>query len=83
MIRLVQFWDEAGARRVALAGEDATALRLVNGYERVYDLALAAIRAGTPLASLVHACLSQERVDYDRIIADRRLLHPVPYETSM
>ena len=45
MIRLVQLCDNAGERRVALAGEAAGLLRLIDGYARVYDLALAAIRA--------------------------------------
>ncbi|HSH77681.1 MAG TPA: AraD1 family protein [Herpetosiphonaceae bacterium] len=79
MIRLVQYSNENGARRVALAGEDTTTLQLVDGYERVYDLALAAIRAGKPLGSFVQECLSQERVDYDRLIADQWLLPPLDH----
>jgi len=79
MIRLVQLFDDAGDRRVALAGEDAGALRLIDGYVRVYDLALAAIRAGTPLAAFVHARLSHEQIDYDLLIAERRLLPPLDH----
>ena len=79
MIRLVQLFDDAGDRRVALAGEDAGALRLIDGYARVYDLALAAIRAGTPLAAFVHARLSHEQIDYDLLIAERRLLPPLDH----
>jgi len=79
MIRLVQFFDESGARRVALAAEDMKTLRLVEGYERVYDLALAAIRAGTTLDSFVQAYLSPDQVDYDLVVADKRLLPPIDH----
>ena len=79
MIRLVQLFDDSGARRVALAGEDAGALRLIDGYARVYDLALAAIRAGTSLEAFVQAHLSQEQVDYNLLIAERRLLPPLDH----
>src|SRR5215207_9551449 len=79
MIRLVQLFDQAGDRRVALAGEDAGTLRLIDGYARVYDLALAAIRAGTQLEAFVRARLSHEQVDYDLLIAERRLLPPLDH----
>jgi len=79
MIRLVQLFDDAGDRRVALAGEDAGALRLIDGYARVYDLVLAAIRAGTPLAAFVHARLSHEQIDYHLLIAERRILPPLDH----
>jgi hypothetical protein len=79
MIRLVQLCDTAGDRRVALAGEAADALQLIDGYARVYDLALAAIRAGTPLEAFVRARLSHEQVDYNLLIAERRLLPPLDH----
>ncbi len=79
MTRLVQFFDETGARRVALAAEDTKTLQLVDGYERVYDLARAAIRAGKLLGSFVQAYLTHERVDYDQVVADKRLLPPIDH----
>src|SRR5215471_11825753 len=79
MIRLVQLFDDAGERRVALVGAGTGALRLIDGYARVYDLALAAIRAGTPLEAFVHARLSQAQIDYDLLIAERRLLPPLDH----
>jgi hypothetical protein len=79
MIRLVQLFDDAGDRRVALASEDARALRLIAGYARVYDLALAAIRAGEPLEAFVLARLSDDQADYDRLIAEQRLLPPLDH----
>ncbi len=79
MIRLVQLFDDAGARRVALAGEDAGALQLIGGYARVYDLAMAAIRAGMPLEAFVQVHLSHEQIDYNLLIAERRLLPPLDH----
>jgi hypothetical protein len=79
MIRLVQLFDSAGDRRVALAGEDANALRLIDGQARLYDLALAAIRAGTSLEDFALARLSRELIDYDLLIAERRLLPPLDH----
>jgi hypothetical protein len=46
MIRLVQFFEAAGDRAVAVIDEKAGVLRLIDGYASVYELALAAIRAG-------------------------------------
>jgi hypothetical protein len=79
MIRLVQLFDQAGERRIALAGEDPGALRLIDGYARVYDLALAAIRAGTPLQSFIQNSISAQQIDYDALIAERRLLPPLDH----
>lgn len=79
MIRLIQLFDDAGERRVALAGEAAGQVRLIEGYARVYDLALAAIRAGAPLETFVQARLSQRQIDYDRLIAEQRLLPPLDH----
>jgi hypothetical protein len=79
MIRLVQLFDQAGARRVALVGEDAGTLRLINGYARVYDMALAAIRAGMSLEAVVQGRVSEEQIDYDLLIAQRRLLPPLDH----
>ncbi len=79
MPRLIQFLDDAGSRRVAVASEDTHSLRLIDGYVCVYDLALAAIRAGAPLTSFVQAHLSSEDADYDRLIAEQRLLAPLDH----
>jgi hypothetical protein len=79
MIRLVQLFDTAGQRRVAQAGVSANALQLIDSYACVYDLALAAIRAGTSLESFVRARLTPEQVDYDRVVAEQRLLPPLDH----
>jgi hypothetical protein len=40
MLRLVQVLDHADRRRVAVSSEDPTQLQLIDGFDRVYDLAL-------------------------------------------
>ncbi len=79
MLRLVQYLDHAGHRRVAVSSEDPTTLRLVDGFERVYDLAMAAIREQRSLAAMVHTHRSDNLVDYDSIISEQRLLPPLDH----
>lgn len=78
-MRLVQFVDTNGDRRVARVDGHSGALQLIDGYARVYDLALAAIRAGEPLAAFLQPHLSRETVDYDRVVAEKRLLPPLDH----
>ena len=79
MIRLVQFIDDNGRRRVGVSSDDPCTLTLVAGFERVYDLAQAATRTGRGLESLVRASLGSDSVDYDRVVAERRLLTPLDH----
>lgn len=78
-MRLVQFLSEDGKRRVAKVEVGGQQLSVLDDTERVYDLALAAGRTGRTLEALVTARLGDERVDYDPIIADRRLLSPLDH----
>ena len=79
MIRLVQFFELNGDRGVALASEQATLVQVIDGFTSVYDLALAAIRANESLETFVQSRLSRASVDYDRIIAEQRLLPPLDH----
>jgi hypothetical protein len=79
MIQLVQFLQANGDRAIALASEQPGLLRVIDGYARVYDLALAAIRAHETLATFVQSRLSRSSVDYDRVIAEQRLLPPLDH----
>src|SRR5215213_10257999 len=79
MIRLVQFFEADGNRAVALVSERVDELRVIEGYARVYDLALAAIRARQSLATFVQAHLSRTSVEYERIISEQRLLPPLDH----
>lgn len=78
-VRLVQLFDEHGARRVAISNADTERLALIEGYTCVYDLARASIQAGESLASFVQSRVSSEFTDYDRVIAERRLLPPLDH----
>jgi len=77
-LRLVQFIDRAGIRRVAAAENDST-LRMLNGVTRTYDLAFAAVRANTSLAAIAAAKIGTETVSYDELISDKRLLPPLDH----
>ena len=58
---------------------DEDQLIILKDVERVYDLALSAHRRGESLSALVESHLSHERVDYDGIIAEHRLLPPLDH----
>ena len=77
-VRLVQFVDEQGARRVGVA-EGSSHLRLVDRFASVYELVQSSIRSGQSLGALTQANLSAERVDYERVVAERRLLPPLDH----
>jgi hypothetical protein len=79
MIRLIQYFEANGDRAIARISEQAGVLRVIDGYASVYDLALAAIRARETLATFVQSRLSGTPVDYDRMIAEQRLLPPLDH----
>jgi len=78
-MRLVQFLDEDGQRRVGVAAEDGLALQIVTGFDSVYALALAADRARSDLAALVQANLSGDTAVYAPLIQEKRLLPPLDH----
>ena len=77
--RLVQLHDPAGRRRVAIASDGAELIPLINGYERMYEMALAAIRLGEGLEAFARRHVGEERVSYSAAIAERRLLPPLDH----
>ncbi|MGN6303591.1 MAG: AraD1 family protein [Mesorhizobium sp.] len=85
-MRLVQFIENDGSRQVGAVGEDdETKLRVVIGVSSVRDLALEAHRSGTSLREAVERRGLGDAVDYDAIIAEKRILppldHPEPART--
>ena len=78
-MRLVQFLHTDGSRRVGLVDEAGNKLHVLRSVERVYDLVLSAHRSGQTLAGLVMASVGEERVDYDDVIAEKRLLPPLDH----
>ncbi len=81
-MRLVQFIDTTGARRVGVPSDDGYHLRLVQQRNRVYDLALEAHRRQIDLAALVHSYLGDQTVEYDAVIAEKRILPPLDHSDS-
>jgi hypothetical protein len=78
-LRLVQFLDEEGTRRVAKVGADGSQLQVLADTARIYELALEAGHTGASLEQIVNSRLRDDRVDYDSIIATRRLLQPLDH----
>jgi hypothetical protein len=78
-MRLVQFKALDGTRRVGRVAEDGQSLQVVMNTLRVYDLALAADARGMALADLVVERVGAEIVDYNQVIADKRLLVPLDH----
>src|SRR5215475_13728033 len=78
-LRLVQFLDEAGSRRVAKVDADGSQLQVLVDTIRVYDLALEAGRTGATMDEIVTSRLRTDGVDYDSVVAARRLLPPLDH----
>ncbi len=76
-MHLVQFTAEGGRRAVGVPEGDS--LRLVDGAERVYDLAREAARSGEGLAALARARLGGAVESYDRALAEGRALPPIDH----
>lgn len=77
-VRLIQFLDTDGGRRVGIA-EERDRVRLVGRFASVYELAQASLRNKVSLSATLEASLSEKRVDYDAIAAERRLLPPLDH----
>jgi hypothetical protein len=78
-MRLVQFFNRQGGRAVGVPDAAGRQLRLLDGVERVYDLAQAALAENQGLAAAAEARLGEEREDYDIAAAERRLLAPLDH----
>jgi hypothetical protein len=78
-MRLVQFFNRQGGRAVGVPDAAGRQLRLLDGVERVYDLAQAALAENRGLAEAAEARLGKEREDYDVAAAERRLLAPLDH----
>lgn len=82
-MRLVQFKDGDGARRVASVAPDGRTLQLLAGVSYVYEIALDAARRKISLEAVVEQRAGAESTDYDEVVREGRLLppldHPDPY----
>jgi hypothetical protein len=81
-MRLIQFLDEKGARRVGVVGHGADADRIATVRNAVSTrrIALAAIAAGHGLEQQVKALGVEGEHSYADIIADARILVPLDHE---
>ncbi len=77
-MRLIQFLDRDGSRRVALSDDGAT-VRVLDGPVRVRDLALEAAHTGRPLADLAASRAGTGTEQWAHLIAQRRLLPPIDH----
>src|SRR5687768_18158676 len=77
-MRLIQFVTPSGDRAVGAIADEA-APRVVNSARSVRDLALEAHRENRSLAETVEAHGVGEAVDYDALIAEKRLLVPLDH----
>ncbi len=78
-MRLIQYREAGGARKVGLVTEDGDHVRPVQGAATVYELAEAAAASGGGLAGLVERRAGRERVDYRALLREGRVLAPVDH----
>lgn len=79
-MRLVQFHSgNPSETRVAVVSEDGKFLDVVANVTSTYALARLAIKAGKKLAAMAAELGVAETVDYDRVIAEGRLLPPITH----
>ena len=77
-LRLVQLNDASGDRLLAAMTDDGRAQR-VNSHDTTYDLAQAAIAAGSTLAEAIEAAGLGEAVDVRAALAEGRVLAPIDH----
>jgi hypothetical protein len=78
-LRLVQFIDEDGKRRVGVPSADGRALQVLRNIGSVRELALKTMKEGRKLKAVAEAALIKKTHDYDAVITERRLLPPVDH----
>ena len=79
MIRLVQFRTSEGNRAVGACQDGQDGLRIVEGVDRVYDLALEAANGKISLTELISSRLGEQRVDFESLLANKLILPPIDH----
>ena len=74
---LVQLIDPLGQRRAGVLEDDV--IRIIEGYDSTYALALAAIRQGCGLAGMAEAALGATAYAYEEVAREGRLLVPLDH----
>lgn len=86
-MRLIQYLASDGSRHVGAIPGDSGQPYVVGSCTSVRELALEAYRSGTSIRSVLEAYRLGEAVDYEAVIAERRLLvpldHPDPHHLQI
>lgn len=77
-MRLIQFTDRDGERRVGIS-DDSDTVRVLDGPARVRDLALEAARTGRALEAVAASRAGPGSEQWPDLIAQRRLLPPIDH----
>jgi hypothetical protein len=78
-MKLVQFKELNGARKVGLVNKDGLSLQILSKATSTYELAMEAGSSKLALETLVKERLSEETVDYDQVVSETRLLPPLDH----
>lgn len=78
-MRLIQYCEAEGVRRVGLVTEDGDHVRPLRDTMTVYELANDAVTQGAALADLVQQRVGDERVDYAGLLRDGLVLAPLDH----
>jgi hypothetical protein len=78
-MRLIQYRQKNGSRKVGLVTEDGDHVRPIKGVATVFELANLAIDKRKPLAKLAEKRATDERVDYLALLKAGRVLVPLDH----
>jgi hypothetical protein len=78
-MRLIQYREADGSRKVGLVSEDGNHARPIEGAATVYELAETAAAGGGSVAALAEQRASSRPVDYAALLAAGRVLAPVDH----
>lgn len=78
-MRLVQFVAEDGTRKVGAIDRNSENPLLINNVASVYELVMDSSKKGLDLETYARNLLSEDVVNYDRIIYENRLLPPLDH----
>ena len=78
-MRLIQFKDSQGARKVGMVALGGESVRAIIGVASVYELALDAIKKNTTLEAVTNPRLSFQSIDFNELLAQQRVLPPLDH----
>ncbi len=78
-MRLVQYFCRDAERRVGRVSADGGTVETLGGLRSVYELAMNAIRSGSPLADLVNEAVTGDQVELAELLDEGRVLPPLDH----